>query len=421
MSRWSFSWKLFCPKPTTFPTVSPSHTMVLNISRPNHRLLQVNQLHSSKDQHDMYEVELNQREEGVSASVKDIMHAAYLGSWISVYKACDAFWPELFPLFQSLWERDSLEKQVVSNVYVKFKTKVDTEWKIAETENLSFHQLLTRLAHPPPESYSAALKYQKKLSSYQFQENRKKIIQNNDFLPLQAALQENEAGPISHAWMTVYPNSEGEDTHYSRPDFLNAEEYCFTYQHRFDITDPTLSSFSSQGTVCSKPVMSSLHCTDCVKFNQGMNDRHHRFVKQLLQISKFAQFDVLQMAISLPLIITTRSQTWLSNIGKVGDTCVWMLQSFQPKARMQYPHFKVWQQVHQIDKTPGIHLQFHTWRKSESWTNIYQNTHTSKCWMQEEIMKKWGPLKKLNCPTLQVWKFSFFLCQLHQAVRSHQM
>ena len=245
----------------------------------------------------MYEVELNQREEGVSASVKDIMHAAYLGSWISVYKACDAFRPELFPLFQSLWERDSLEKQVVSNVYVKFKTKVDTEWKIAETENLSFHQLLTRLAHPPPESYSAALKYQKKLSSYQFQENRKKIIQNNDFLPLQAALQENEAGPISHAWMTVYPNSEGEDTHYSRPDFLNAEEYCFTYRHRFDITDPTLSSLSSQGTVtckaCSNPVMSSLHLSDCVKFNQGMNDRHHHFVKQLLQISKFAQFNVL--------------------------------------------------------------------------------------------------------------------------------
>ena len=159
--------------------------------------------------------------------LKNISHAAFLGSWISVYHSSLEFKPNLIPLFEDFWQQELLDKQAVYQAYDNFSDFIAKEWKIQR--NTSVHQLLTLLTEPPANSPSSPSNYrpQKKFTSHQLKVIKKEIMNPTEDDSLCQVISENKVGPTTHLWMVAYPWSD--TTGFQPHKTLSAKEFRSAY------------------------------------------------------------------------------------------------------------------------------------------------------------------------------------------------
>ena len=213
-------------------------------------LLQVPHLHPNKELH-LSRVEaagLPKSKGGGGLSYSQNTHqAAFLGSWISVYRSCSEFKPELTNLFEDFWKSDSPQRQALHQAYDHFESFISSEWKLPS--GTSVHELLTQLTEPPSDSMGTGENYkpQKKFTSCELRDVKKKIMDPTQDKNLCRAIRENEVGPTTHLWMTAYPDK---DTSGPKPyRAWNAEDFRSAYRRRLDSVDPHLGALCELGTV----------------------------------------------------------------------------------------------------------------------------------------------------------------------------
>ena len=160
--------------------------------------LQVPHLHSNKELHlsQGEAVDLPKSKDGGGLSYSQNTHqAAFLGSWISVYQSCSEFKPELTNLFEDFWKSDSPQCQALHQAYDHFESFIS---KLPS--GTSVHELLTQLTEPPSDSMGTGENYkpQKKFTSCELQDVKKKIMDLTQDKNLCCAICENEVGPTTH-------------------------------------------------------------------------------------------------------------------------------------------------------------------------------------------------------------------------------
>jgi hypothetical protein len=286
----------------------------------------------------------------------DIMHAAYLGSWVSTYKSCTAHAPHLIPLFEQFWSIPSLAQDAIRDARMEYKDSIEADWK--GTQLLPTHIFLDKISttppraqHPPPApepapiplhytkpppSSSSSFRPQKRFTTYQYTTNKQSILSNpDDYRSLCISIRENETGPTTHAWMTAYPNAHDDSSHdKEQVRNLNAEGYRMVYRRRFNMVDSTVGSMLEEGPVtcgkCKKSVTaanSATHLSDCVSSTGGKNWRHHPFRDEVSFAARWAGKDTIPDGSyrkigrkpKQPDITVT---SWLAGTDLCIDTCV---------------------------------------------------------------------------------------------------